>query len=79
MEVLSPGTRNYDRKIKLAAYRDAGVPEFWLVDPRSREVVLYGFGEDGKRYVEVDRGGVEDEVRSRVLPDFRVKVEELFF
>jgi Uma2 family endonuclease len=79
IEVLSPRTRNYDRKIKLAAYRDAGVPEFWLVDPRFREVVIYGFGEDGKRYVEVGRGGVEDEVKSRVLPDFRVKVGDLFF
>ena len=78
VEILSPSSRTYDRKIKLAAYRDAGVPELWLVDPRSREVVIHGFGEDGKRYVELDRGGVEDEVRSRVLPGFRVKVGELF-
>jgi Uma2 family endonuclease len=78
VEILSPSSRAYDRKIKLAAYRDAGVPEFWLVDPRLREVVVYGFGEDGKRYVEVDRGGVEDEVKSRVLPGFGVKVGELF-
>lgn len=78
VEILSPSSRAYDRKIKLAAYRDAGVPEFWLVDPRFREVVLYGFGEDGKRYVELARGGIEDEVRSRVLPDFRVQVADLF-
>jgi Putative restriction endonuclease len=78
VEIVSPNSRSYDRKIKLAAYQDAGVPEFWLVDPRSREVVIYGFGENGKRYIELDRGGMEDEVKSRVLPGFGMKVAELF-
>lgn len=33
VEVLSSSTRTYDRGEKLAAYRDGGVPEIWLIDP----------------------------------------------
>lgn len=33
VEVLSPSTRSYDRLTKRMLYADAGVPEFWLVDP----------------------------------------------
>lgn len=76
VEVLSPSSRVYDRKIKLAAYRDAGVPEFWLVDPVSRTVVIYGWKEG--RFTEIDRGGVGDEVSSVVLPGFRLQVGQIF-
>ena len=76
VEILSPSTRSYDRKTKLAAYRDAGVPELWLVDPQTLSVVIYG-RKDGQ-FSELERGGEGNEVGSVVLPGFRVKVGELF-
>ncbi|HWM92517.1 MAG TPA: Uma2 family endonuclease [Thermoanaerobaculia bacterium] len=76
VEVLSPSTRLYDRRIKLNAYRDAGVPEFWLVDPLTRTVVVYGWKEG--QFIELDRGGAGDEVGSVVLSDFRLQVTGLF-
>lgn len=33
VEVLSPSTRRRDLGDKLSAYRDAGVPHYWVVDP----------------------------------------------
>ncbi len=77
-EIHSPGYQSYDREIKLAAYEDAGVPELWMIDPESCEVFAYAFDEEKRRYIQLDRGGMEDEVRSRVLPGFVVKVGELF-
>lgn len=76
VEILSPSTRTYDRKTKLAAYRDAGVPELWLLDPQTFSVVIYGW-KDGE-FTELERGGEEDEVGSVVLPGFRVQVGQLF-
>jgi Uma2 family endonuclease len=76
VEILSPSSRVYDRKIKLAAYRDAGVPELWLVDPLSRTVAIYGWKMG--QFTELARGGEGDEVASVVLPEFRVQVAELF-
>jgi Uma2 family endonuclease len=76
VEILSPSTRSYDRKTKLAAYRDAGVPELWLVDPQTFSVVIYGWKDE--QFTELQRGGEEDEVGSIVLPGFRVQVGQLF-
>lgn len=75
-EVLSPSTRSRDRRIKLQAYQDAGVPEYWMADPDRRTVMVYVL-ENG-RYVELCRGGVGDRVRSAVLPGFELAVASLF-
>lgn len=75
-EVLSPKTRGRDRTLKLQAYEDAGVPEYWLVDPDERTVVVCVL-KRGK-HTELIRGGDGDEVGSSVLPGFRVNVSDLF-
>jgi Uma2 family endonuclease len=33
VEVLSPGTRKHDRKIKFELYERQGVREYWMIDP----------------------------------------------
>lgn len=76
VEVLSPRSRVYDRKVKLAAYRDAGVPECWLVDPMSRTIVIHGW-EEGS-FIEIDRGDAGTEVVSKILRGFRLQVGLLF-
>ncbi len=37
IEVLSPGTRQYDLNKKKSAYEKAGVAEYWVVDPLTKE------------------------------------------
>jgi Uma2 family endonuclease len=39
-EVLSPGFPELDTVIKRAAYARAGLPEYWMVRPASRDVVV---------------------------------------
>jgi len=78
VEVLSPGTRGRDQGIKVSIYQEAGIPEYWLVDPKARTVVIYGQSEDGRRYVEWARGGVEDVVGSTVLAGLRLAVDKIF-
>ena len=41
VEILSPSTRRKDSFRKLSKYADAGVREYWLVDPEKRTVVVY--------------------------------------
>jgi Uma2 family endonuclease len=77
LEVLSPGTRSRDRGVKLRAYQDAGVPEYWMVDPDTRTVTVYGL-KAGREYAELCRGGVGDRVRSAVIPGFELAVTRVF-
>ena len=77
VEVLSPRTRRRDKTLKFGAYEEAGVPEYWLVDPDARTVEVY-VCEKGNGYVEFVRGGLGEEVWSSALPGLRVKVADLF-
>ena len=43
VEVLSDSTRRMDFVRKLNLYMDTGVSEYWIVNPFSREVVVYSF------------------------------------
>jgi len=38
VEVVSPGSRDHDRRRKRAVYRGHGVREYWIVDPGTRSV-----------------------------------------
>ena len=43
IEVLSPSTRSKDSIKKLGKYLDAGVREYWMIDPDKRKVIVYDF------------------------------------
>lgn len=42
-EVLSKSTSARDRRLKLVKYRNAGVREYWIVDPDKKRVFVYEF------------------------------------
>lgn len=46
LEVLSKSTRKKDMVIKLNKYMNAGVKEYWLIDPDKLRVLVYDFDQD---------------------------------
>lgn len=77
VEIVSPSSRRVDRTIKLAAYQDAGVPEYWLIETEARTVEIYVLSNAG-RYVVHNSTGIGGLVSSKILTGFRVKVRSLF-
>lgn len=41
IEIISPGNPSDDYIRKLYYYKNAGVREYWIVDPRTRKVIVY--------------------------------------
>lgn len=41
IEIVSPSNRKMDYVRKLALYREAGVREYWIVDPKHEKVTVY--------------------------------------
>ena len=41
IEVLSPSTRMHDRITKFNLYQQAGVREYWIVDPSTEEIEIF--------------------------------------
>ena len=45
LEVLSPSTKRKDMTIKLNKYINAGVKEYWMIDPDKQKLMVYDFRE----------------------------------
>jgi len=41
IEILSPGSIIFDTQIKKSRYRQAGVKEYWIVDPFQKDITVY--------------------------------------
>ncbi len=46
VEVLSKSTQKKDMSIKLHKYSNAGVREYWIVDPKNKKVIVYDLEND---------------------------------
>ena len=47
-EILSDSTRAKDLYLKLAKYREAGVREYWIVDPKKKKVLVYYYEDEDR-------------------------------
>lgn len=75
IEVVSPDSIERDYKDKRGLYEQAGVAEYWIVDPLEQKVTLLRLGADA-RYREIrPRGG---RLSSAVLRGFWLRVEWLW-
>jgi Uma2 family endonuclease len=69
VEVVSPGTLRQDSEIKRAAYARAGVPEYWLVRPTERDVLLHSQPDPTLgAYLQTDHVPPNGELISPTLP-----------
>ena len=68
VEVVSPESSSRDRGVKFDEYEEAGVQEYWLIDPLRQEASVYVLGEDQRyRRTLTDEGG---RLVSSLLPGF---------
>ena len=76
VEILSPSNWIDDRRTKFDVYADAGIIEYWIIDPQKESVELYMLL--GNRYELVEKYGLGESVSSQVLSGFTVTVDEIF-
>jgi Uma2 family endonuclease len=74
IEITSPGSARRDRGIKRAVYERAGVPEYWVVDPK-KKVVERHLLREGKYVLD---GTHSDEVAFGGLPDLAVDLRKVW-
>lgn len=75
VEILSPGNWLYDRKEKMEAYAAAGVPEYWIVDHRTRSIEVFQL--EGETFALLGKFEAGAVARSRSLAGFEVRVDEV--
>ena len=73
IEILSPGNRRYDKRLKYERYERAGVPEYWIVDPEDEVIEVYRHNAGKFRRAEIG-----DTVTTPFLPGFTLVLRDLF-
>lgn len=76
IEILSPTNRRHDLFTKFNLYQRAGVREYWIVDPGSKEVQIFLL-EDG-RYSAKGYGTAEETIKVNVLEDCSLDLSKIF-
>jgi len=75
VEVVSRDSRHRDYVDKKQLYREAGVREYWIIDPRQRRAEFHRLQNGDYELVPLERNRI---FRSKVLPGFWLDVEWLF-
>ncbi len=76
MEVLSPSNPYHDVRLKYEIYAEAGVPEYWIIDPRERTAEIHVLRDGSYRLL--GSFGEDEIASSEVLAGFAVLVNEIF-
>jgi len=75
VEVLSPSNTAIEMGRKLELYREAGIREYWVIDPENKTLTVYYFQADSsitKTYKSTDTVSVD------VLPGLDIPLEQVF-
>ena len=75
IEILSPSTASYDKVLKFNKYLEAGVREYWIVDP-SDKIVSVHILRDGE-YI-VRSYGETDSIPVFILDGFEISMKEVY-
>ena len=76
IEILSKSTRSKDMVDKLNTYMLSGIREFWIVDPKNKLVILYGFKDcDIDEFITYKSGEI---LNSYFFEGLKISLDEIF-
>ncbi len=78
MEVVSPDDPQRDLVDKRRDYAEAGIPEYWIVNPLNQEIVVLTLDPESAEYVEHGRFPRGATATSVLLPGFTAVVSDVF-
>ena len=76
MEVVSDKNRPHDIEKKRIEYAKAGIPEYWIIDPKKETITVLVRKSKGKAYTEFGTFHKGQRAASKLLPGFTIDVTE---
>lgn len=73
IEIISPSNPGNDYVRKLNLYADAGVREYWIIDPNGKTVSVYNLAEKQMRAMEYS---FEDKIKVMIYDDLFIDMKE---
>ncbi|MEZ4867391.1 MAG: Uma2 family endonuclease [Caldilineaceae bacterium] len=76
VEVVSPSSTRVDRVVKFTTYEQAGVPEYWIVNPHTKSVEVYTLS--NQEYALFGDYTGDEIIHSQVLAGLTIVASTLF-
>ena len=76
LEIISPDDPSRDLETKRCEYAQASIPEYWIIDPRTEEILVLTL--DRNHYAVHGVFAKGERVTSLLLPAFTVSVTDVF-
>lgn len=76
IEIVSPSNPSHDYITKLSMYHDAGVREYWIVDPQNKKIYVYNM--EGETFM-LNAHSFHDTVKARIFEDLSIDFSSLDF
>lgn len=73
VEVVSPSSRRMDYSTKNALYSEAGVREYWIIDPAKERTTVYRYEEDAAPMFYL----FSDDIPVGIFPELTINVADL--
>ena len=73
IEIVSPSSRKMDYSTKNTLYTDAGVREYWIVDPAKERTTVYRYEEDVAPVIIP----FHDTLKLKIYEDFEICIDDL--
>lgn len=77
IEILSPGNSKKEMREKFDVYQEAGVREYWLVNPLDRVVIAYVLNDKG-RFIGLAPVTEDDPLYAAIFPKLQIDLKEVF-
>ena len=74
IEIVSPSNSSHDYVMKLNLYADAGVREYWIVDPSRERILVYHLEQTD---FSVETYTFQDSVPVKIYPDLQIDFNSL--
>lgn len=76
IEILSPGNTHKEMRLKYDIYEEAGVKEYWVVQPEYYNMIIY-ISKDGK-FEGQKPVFISDKISPSIFPDWEIDLEDVF-
>lgn len=74
IEIISPSTASHDYVRKLNIYLNAGVKEYWIVDPRTEKIFVYPLEEAD---LKIENYTFRDKIKVNIYDDLWIDFSEI--
>lgn len=74
IEIVSPGNSSHDYVLKLNLYANAGVREYWIVDPARKSIFVYYLEQE---HFKAEAYTFQDTIPVNIYDDFHIDFSEL--